>query len=188
MTEETRRAIVAAAERALARRGLERATIKEIAVEAGVASGLIYHYFPGKLELLVATATEGCKALEGTWSDGGTAEERAARGFATLKSRLRADAQVVLCELLVASLHEESIASEVREFVRRDTSRIAEIVEQAAQGRAARQEVAAVAVAIWGGLLGIVHQALIDPDLDAAAAVDALAEMAFGLAGQKGWL
>ncbi len=52
--EETRREILAAAQRAFAARGYERATIRAIAHDAGVDPGLVIHHFRNKAELFAA--------------------------------------------------------------------------------------------------------------------------------------
>lgn len=53
LTEERRAQILAAAARVFAREGYERATVAEIAREAGVAAGSIYSYYKNKADLLV---------------------------------------------------------------------------------------------------------------------------------------
>lgn len=50
---ERRREIGEAVWRAIARRGMDAATVREIAEEAGVSTGVLAHYFEGKEELLV---------------------------------------------------------------------------------------------------------------------------------------
>jgi TetR/AcrR family transcriptional regulator, fatty acid metabolism regulator protein len=50
--EERRRAILAAAVRVFARNGYHGARVGDIAEEAGVAHGLLYHYFSSKEEVL----------------------------------------------------------------------------------------------------------------------------------------
>lgn len=50
--EERRRQLLAAAQRLFAAQGYEKTTIKEICAMAGVAQGLIYHYFRSKEEML----------------------------------------------------------------------------------------------------------------------------------------
>lgn len=56
--EQTRRRIVAAAMRCVAEKGYSQASIREIAREAQITSGSLYHYFPNKSELLKATVNE----------------------------------------------------------------------------------------------------------------------------------
>ncbi len=50
--EEKRRLILGAAVRAFARKGYHACKVGEIATEAGVAYGLVYHYFGSKEEIL----------------------------------------------------------------------------------------------------------------------------------------
>lgn len=51
---DPRAALLDAALRAFARAGYEAATVRDIAAEAGVAPGLLYHYFPSKEAVLQA--------------------------------------------------------------------------------------------------------------------------------------
>jgi AcrR family transcriptional regulator len=50
----TRGELLAAAERLIAERGFEAASLSDIASAAGVSKGAVYHYFPSKDELLLA--------------------------------------------------------------------------------------------------------------------------------------
>ncbi len=56
--EDRREQILAAAMRAFARKGFTRATNKDIAQEAGITPGLIYHYFENKEAVLKAMIEE----------------------------------------------------------------------------------------------------------------------------------
>jgi AcrR family transcriptional regulator len=53
---QTRQALIAAAATVFARRGYHRASVEEIAAEAGMTSGAIYSNFDGKEELFLAIA------------------------------------------------------------------------------------------------------------------------------------
>ncbi|MCX2928841.1 TetR/AcrR family transcriptional regulator [Mycobacterium sp. CVI_P3] len=57
-SEETRRRILEATMRCVAEFGYSRTTIREIAREAKMTSGSLYHYFPNKAELVRATFDE----------------------------------------------------------------------------------------------------------------------------------
>lgn len=57
-SEETRRRILEATMRCVAAVGYSRTTIREIAREANMTSGSLYHYFPNKAELVKATFDE----------------------------------------------------------------------------------------------------------------------------------
>ena len=52
--QERRRQLIDTALKLFAEKGMERTSIKDIATEAGVAQGLLYHYFRSKDELLYA--------------------------------------------------------------------------------------------------------------------------------------
>ncbi len=55
---ETRRRIMVMAMKHVAERGYARATLREIAREAGLTGGTVFYYFPSKAELVTATFTE----------------------------------------------------------------------------------------------------------------------------------
>ncbi|WP_431233823.1 TetR/AcrR family transcriptional regulator [Mycolicibacterium psychrotolerans] len=57
-SEETRQRILEATMRCVAAVGYSRTTIREIAREANMTSGSLYHYFPNKAELVKATFDE----------------------------------------------------------------------------------------------------------------------------------
>lgn len=59
LRDESRARILEGALRVFVRRGYEGATVREIAREAGVSQGLMYHYFEGKQELLRAIFLRG---------------------------------------------------------------------------------------------------------------------------------
>jgi AcrR family transcriptional regulator len=58
VVEDRREQILDAAMRAFARKGFTRATNKDIAQEAGITAGLIYHYFESKEAVLKAMIEE----------------------------------------------------------------------------------------------------------------------------------
>jgi TetR/AcrR family fatty acid metabolism transcriptional regulator len=78
--EEKRRRILEAAVRAFARKGYHACRVGEIATEAGVAYGLVYHYFTSKDEILETifrdTWTQMLSAIEAVEEDGVPAGEQ----------------------------------------------------------------------------------------------------------------
>jgi TetR/AcrR family transcriptional regulator, fatty acid metabolism regulator protein len=78
--EEKRRRILEAAVRAFARKGYHACRVGEIASEAGVAYGLVYHYFTSKDEILETifreTWTQMLSAIEAVEEDGVPAGEQ----------------------------------------------------------------------------------------------------------------
>jgi AcrR family transcriptional regulator len=71
-----------AALRVFARLGFRRATVRDVAAEAGVAQGLLYHYFRGKEALLRAVFERGARDVAASFAaaaQGATPRERLAR-------------------------------------------------------------------------------------------------------------
>jgi AcrR family transcriptional regulator len=62
--QATRAAIVEAAMRCFAEKGYDQTTIRHIAAEAGISTGLMYHYFEGK-EALLQAVFDSCMAILG---------------------------------------------------------------------------------------------------------------------------
>ena len=62
-SEEKRRQILDAAVRVFARKGFHTCRVGDIAEEAGVAHGLLYHYFVSKDEVLEAVFRENWSVL-----------------------------------------------------------------------------------------------------------------------------
>jgi AcrR family transcriptional regulator len=180
MGHETRDRIVEAAMRVVARSGYTDTSIKDIAVEAGVAPGLVHYYFKTKDELIVAAIRQCCQQLLPPL-DGDPMQ--AAMAGLELAKHPTAQLPVywsLLVEMMALALHHEAVRQTVLEFVRADR----DYVEQAARAIIAQREdhspdeAPAIAGAVWGSLFGIQVQRLLDPEFDAAAAVDALAALA----------
>lgn len=74
-----RKAIISAALRVFATRGVETTSMEQIARRARISKGLIYNYFPSKKALLKAVAVRGMEELAGTFpSNGGELTPRQA--------------------------------------------------------------------------------------------------------------
>ena len=87
--EEKRRRILEAAVRAFARKGYHACRVGEIATEAGVAYGLVYHYFTSKDEILETIFRE-------TWAQMLTAIEAVEEEGVPAGEQLRKVAAIVL--------------------------------------------------------------------------------------------
>jgi AcrR family transcriptional regulator len=78
---QTRSELLAAAGRVFTRRGYERASIAEIADEAGYSHGAVYSNFEGKEDLFLALYEQWVAGriadIEATWSQDATLAERA---------------------------------------------------------------------------------------------------------------
>lgn len=66
---ERRRQILVAASHVFSKRGVQGATMDEVASEAGVSPGLIYRYFPSKEELATCAMSESAQDIEARWEE-----------------------------------------------------------------------------------------------------------------------
>jgi AcrR family transcriptional regulator len=93
-TTDRRRELVDAAVRVFAREGFHAARVGDIAEEAGVAHGLLYHYFRSKEEVLETIFRE-------TWQLLVADTQRIADAEVTLREQLRRFARIYLGSWLV---------------------------------------------------------------------------------------
>ncbi len=66
---ERRRQILVAACHVLSKRGIQAATMGEVASEAGISPGLIYRYFPSKEDLVLCAMSESTQDLDARWNE-----------------------------------------------------------------------------------------------------------------------
>jgi len=96
---EKRRQILDAAVRAFARKGYHACRVGEIAEEAGVAYGLVYHYFGSKEELLETifreTWTQMLSRVQEVREEGGPASEQVRKVTALLLRTWRRNPDLV---------------------------------------------------------------------------------------------
>jgi AcrR family transcriptional regulator len=84
---ERRRHILVAASRVFSRRGVQAATMTEVATEAGISPGLIYRYFPSKEELVTCAISEGAAEIEARWMESPDGSEDPMGDFRELSDR-----------------------------------------------------------------------------------------------------
>lgn len=119
--EEKRRLILAAAVRVFARDGYHTSRVGDIAEEAGVAHGLLYHYFPSKEAVLETVFRENWGALLDRFrqveESDGAAEEKL-RGIAKILLRSwrnDPDLVTVMVREVARSPHLQGQVDEIRE-------------------------------------------------------------------------
>lgn len=176
MSHDTREKILQAAFTVLSRDGYENASIKEIADQAGVAQGLVHYYFKSKQLLVLAVLAYVCDKVE----IGVVGEAGALAAFEQAKEMLRGkqDANALLVQLIGVGLHDPQLGAGVRDYVSEQRGHVEDIARQVLAEREQNPAAArGIAGAVWGSVLGIVIQRLIDEEFDAGEAIDALAAM-----------
>jgi AcrR family transcriptional regulator len=197
VSDQTKERIVDAAYQALVKHGYHATSMKDIAAEAGVAPGLAHYYFETKEDLLVAAIQHGCEPLMRAWEqagislDGPLPEDADPMAFARMafelaKVELRTYRGLFLLtfDMFGVGLHNPRIASAVRAFIEERRAFVARITRGVIAGMAEPPDASAeaIAAAVWGSLHGIYLQAVMDPEFDAEAAIDALSEMTMAFA------
>jgi AcrR family transcriptional regulator len=116
--EATRRSLLESGAAEFARAGLQRASVDEISLAAGLAKGTVYNYFASKEELFLAVVGEACaRAAEaGVPAEASTRERLLAtlRAFVGWAREHEAFAQVLVRECLMGTpeLYPRVIAAE----------------------------------------------------------------------------
>lgn len=177
MPSDTRDKILQAAFTVLSRQGYENASIKEIAEEAGVAQGLVHYYFKSKQQLVVAVLFSVCQQMDVYAGEGEAGAFTAFENFKTLL-RTRADVHTLYVQLIGVGLHDSEVGAGIRENIKLERGRVEDLAKQVlAEREADPRSARGIAGAVWGGILGIMVQKMVDPEFNADEAVDALAAM-----------
>lgn len=174
MSTDTREKILQAAFDVLSRQGYENTSVKQIAEEAGVAQGLVHYYFKSKQRLVVEVLLFVCEKVE----LGAEGEAGAIAAFEQTKEMLRTsrDSNTLLVQLIGIGLHDAEVGAGLRDFVRVQRGHVEELARQVFAEREVDPTPArGIAGAVWGAVLGIIIQSLLDPGFNADEAVDALA-------------
>ena len=164
---DTRTAILAAAYSVLSQRGIEQATVKEIARLAGVAPGLVHYYFASKDVLLQEVLQMAGQRYIGV------VEQMLALPPQTLAKEMLQEPQARLAgepewyrfkyELLAIGLHNEAVAPAARMMLEMGRECIARMVQRIKGSGAGGEDLSAVLMACFDGLA---IQKIIDPAFD----------------------
>lgn len=176
MAADTRNKILEAAFSVLSREGYENTSIKQIAEEAGVAQGLVHYYFKSKQRLVLEVLGFVCEKVELDVQG----EAGAVAAFEDTKQRIHEDRKTnaLLVQLIGIGLHDREIGAGLLDFVRDQRGNVETIARQVFAEREHDPTPArGIAGAVWGAVLGIIIQSLIEPDFNADEAIDALAAM-----------
>jgi AcrR family transcriptional regulator len=197
LSDQTKERIVDAAYQALVKHGYHGTSMKDIAAEAGVAPGLAHYYFETKEDLLVAAIEHGCEPAMRAWEQTGISKtgplpedadpmSLGRTGFELAKAELRMyrDLFRLTFDMFGVGMHNPKIATAVRAFIEERRAFVARITTGIIAGMADPPDASAgaIAAAVWGSLHGIYLQAVMDPEFDADAAIDALSEMTMAFA------
>ena len=170
--QQTREELVAAAARVFARRGYHKATVEEIAAEAGFSTGAVYSNFGGKEELFLAIADRQVQARVSEITAVADAAEGEGDAGAAAADQFRAfleadpDWPLLFYEFWSLSVRNPELQGELAK--RRDAIRdaLADTLERVARqlGFELRFPAPALATAIAASLNGLAFERAADPD------------------------
>jgi AcrR family transcriptional regulator len=163
--------LIAAAARVFARRGYERASIAEIADEAGYSHGAVYSNFESKEDLFLALyeqwVARRVAEIDATWSGQGTLAERARAAADEWVRRLESDPAPFLLrlELTVRAAHDRDLQQKLATRVGAVPLAIRRLIESAAQEEAPPPPLPAdeIALAFQALSMGLALEALTNP-------------------------
>lgn len=172
----TREKLVAATFRVVAREGLEAASVKAIAGEAGITPGLLHYYFPTKDALVEEAMRSALRDY--------TEQQAQPRSLDDFFEAARRDAEAdrgyfrLRLAFAVHALNDERSAALIRELNREAR----ETVAQALGGGEASERERLLAAALKAAFDGVMLAWLLDPDFPIDAAADFLKQ------GSRSWL
>ena len=183
-----RERLIAAAYRIIAERGLEAATVKEIARVSGVNQGLVHYYFGSKEGLLAAVVREAARRASREMAALRVATPSGALPVAALdrvkqRTEQEPDDYRLRYELFALALRHPALQEEVARLLAEGRAGIGHGVQAALGDRFSDGEgLAAVLLAAYDGLA---LQKVIDPEFDLHGAYQALSRLVAGLAITK---
>lgn len=165
--EQRRTALTDAASRVIARSGIEAATMREVAAEAGWTTGALTHYFTDKRTLLLATFEASLANRRSLRPSRATAGPPA-QLRASLEGALPVDADrrrhwLVSLTFCTQASDDEQLAAAQRNAYREFRDHITGLVVAAGLAAAARGEARSLAERLIASADGIAIQALFDP-------------------------
>jgi hypothetical protein len=118
-----------------------------------------------------------CKEMDVYAGVGASGAVAAFQNFKELL-RTRVDVHTLYIQLIGVGLHDTEVGAGVRDNITAERGRVEDLARQVLAERETDPSPArGIAGAVWGGVLGIMVQKMVDPEFDADAAVDALAAM-----------
>jgi AcrR family transcriptional regulator len=183
VSEAMRANIIDAALRVLEREGYAATSVKDIAVEAGVAPGLVHYYFKTKEDLVVAALSRACeKVLPLEIGSDPVAFVSAAFARSRLEELDTPEQRAcrrVIAEMMGLAVHNEAIRATLVQFLRQQRRAIDGAVAALLHNRPELPAEFAHAVgwALDAAMYGLSSVGLIDGEFDEAAARDALGQL-----------
>lgn len=164
--------IIAAATRAIARKGYARTSLNDIAREAGMSKGAVHYHFSTKEALVAKVLETACDVVAERTRDAW--QRSSGDPFEALRASVRelwavrtsrSDEVSVVADLLAQALHDETLRPQLAGYYRFASSQTTQhlITELAAFGLRPRVRAELIPRLLLGLLDGLVLQVFVDP-------------------------
>lgn len=189
MGTDRRGSILAAARRAVGKRGFAQTTMRDVAREAGVAQALIHYYFAGKDALFLAVVRVMLEEQLGRLRReiaGATGPARALAGLAVARDRALGDTRAwrLFFEVLAARSREGTGRELASAFAERHAAVAEEIARLDSKRLDPKEDARTLALLVDAVMLGLAAERLAGTkDADVEAAYDAFVALLRGRMG-----
>ncbi|WP_019638915.1 TetR/AcrR family transcriptional regulator [Paenibacillus fonticola] len=171
MVQQKRDKVVEAASKVMSEKGYEKASIKDIANEAGITPGLIHYYFRNKEEiltdLLLASSQQYTQDMQRLQSSVPSAHlAKAALNEPKERIERQPDWYKLRFELFAMGLRNPQISDRVNALLENARTGIEDILHKVADSAGEEADSAAVAAIMLACFDGLALQKLLNPEFD----------------------
>ncbi|MCM3039376.1 TetR/AcrR family transcriptional regulator [Paenibacillus motobuensis] len=180
MSKEKREQIIDAAYKVMSAKGYEKASIKDIALEAGITPGLIHYYFRSKeeilMELLMSASKHYTYSMQRLQSSV-PPEQLAKAALNEPKERVEQQPEwyQLRYELFALGLREPNISQSVNDLIENARNGISDILQKVFGSSS--EETASTAAILIACFDGLAMQKLLNPDFNIERAYSQLEKM-----------
>ncbi|MFD0712264.1 TetR/AcrR family transcriptional regulator [Paenibacillus sp. GCM10027626] len=184
MAKPKREQIIDAAYKVMSAKGYEKASIKDIAQEAGIAPGLVHYYFRNKeeilTELLMSASKQYTTAMQTLQSSVPPAEiAKAALNEPKERVEQQPEWYMLRYELFALGLRDPNISPGVNDLLENARNGISDILQKIFGS--SQEETASIAAILVACFDGLALQKLLNPEFDLERAYSQLEKMASSL-------
>lgn len=181
MATQKREKIIHAANKVMSEKGYEKASIKDIALQAGITPGLVHYYFRNKEEILIALLTEASNQYTLDMAHLQSAvrsEDLANAALNEPKERVKQQPEwyKLRYELFPLGLRNPNISSSVDGLLENARSGITAVLQKMTSN--SKEEIEPIAAILIACFDGLALQKMLNPDFDIDRSYVILSEMA----------
>lgn len=178
---QKREKIIHAANKVMSEKGYEKASIKDIAIQAGITPGLVHYYFRNKEEILIALLTEASNQYTLDMAHLQSAvrsEDLANAALNEPKERVKQQPEwyKLRYELFALGLRNPNISNSVDGLLENARSGITAVLQKMTSN--SKEEIEPIAAILIACFDGLALQKMLNPDFDIDRSYVILSEMA----------